>query len=209
MSVLIGCTGGIGSGKSTVAALLSARGAAVISADDLARAALRPGSAGHDVVLGRFGDDVRAPDGSLDRKQLARLVFSDAAARAELEAIVHPVVNAGIAARLSELEPQDRVVVLDSPLLVETRARARLGLDGLLVVDAPEDLAIDRLINLRKIEEADARARIAAQTSRGERLRAADFVIVNMGTLDELAQMADRAWSWIEAVAEGKRNQVR
>jgi dephospho-CoA kinase len=197
----IGCTGGIGAGKSTVSALLARDGAVVIDADEIARRATTAGGAAVEPVLARFGAPVTAPDGSIDRAALAAIVFHDPAARRDLEAIVHPLVAAEIARRRDAL-PHDAVAVLDVALLVETGGRARYGLDGLLVVDAPEDLCIERLVTGRKMDPRDARARIDAQATRTERLRAADFIILNLGTLEELAAMVDRAWEWIERLAE-------
>ena len=145
----------------------------------------------------RFGDAVLAGDGTVDRGALARVVFGDPAARAALEAIVHPVVRREVAAELEARRGSDEVVVVELPLLVETGGRDAYGLDGVIVVDAPVDLALDRLVRLRGLEPEDAHRRVAAQIDPGERLRAADFVVVNVGTTDELAQMADEAWRWL------------
>lgn len=193
----LGLTGGIGSGKSTVGAMLVERGAVLVDADLLARQAVSPGSEGLARVVERFGPSLLLPDGSLDRPRLAGLVFSDPAARADLDAIVHPLVGAAMAVRLAEEAATDHVVVLDIPLLAET-GRSRYSLAGVLVVDCPVDIAIERLVSGRQMERADAEARVAAQATREERLALADFVIVNMGTMEELAQMVGRAWEWIE-----------
>lgn len=195
--IAVGCTGGIGSGKSSFVALLAARGAVVVDADAIARHALDPGTPGHGAVVRRFGDAVLAGDGTVDRGALARVVFGDPAARAALEAIVHPVVRREVAAELEARRGSDEVVVVELPLLVETGGRDAYGLDGVIVVDAPVDLALDRLVRLRGLEPEDAHRRVAAQIDPGERLRAADFVVVNVGTTDELAQMADEAWRWL------------
>lgn len=196
--LVVGCTGGIGSGKSTVAALLGERGAVVVDADAIARAALEPSEPALDAVVERFGPGLVGEDGRLDRAGLAELVFCDPMARADLEAIVHPLVRRVIAERLDAERSGERVVVLDVPLLVETGGRQRYGVDAVLVVDAPEELAVARVVSTRRMTPDAARARAAAQVSRGERLRAADYVIVNIGSLDELAQMVDAAWRWIE-----------
>lgn len=198
--VRIGCTGPIGAGKSTVAAMLAAHGAQLIDADVLARAAIAVGTRGYDDVVARFGTDVVRADGSLDRQAIAAVVFADEAARRDLEAIVHPSVSWSISRELAETKAE--VVVLDVALLVETDGRDRYELDGVLVVDAPEDLCVARLVEHRGMDESAARARFAAQIDRVERLRAADFVILNLGTLDELAEMTERAWSWIGALAD-------
>jgi dephospho-CoA kinase len=200
--VRIGCTGAIGSGKSTVAAMLAAHGAVVIDADLLAREAISPRGPGYEAVVERFGTGVVLGDGSLDRGALAEVVFADAAARRDLEAIVHPVVAEGIAAQLARPELKDATVVLDVALLVETGGRRGYGLDGVLVVDAPEELCVARLVEHRSMSEAAARARLAAQLPRAQRLRAADFIIMNLGSLDELEAMVGEAWSWITALAE-------
>lgn len=181
-----------------MAARLAERGARVVDADALARAALAPGTPAHDAVLERF-PAAAAPGGGIDRGALARLVFADPAARAALEAIVHPLVAAATLAAIAGAGPGE-VVVIDAPLLVETDARRRYGLDGLLVVDAPEELLLARLAE-RGMDPDDARARLAAQATRAERLRAADYVIVNIGSLEELRAMADAAWSWIATLA--------
>jgi dephospho-CoA kinase len=194
---VVGLTGGIGSGKSSVAGMLARLGAVVVDADEIARAVVRPGGEAYDGVVRRFGKDVIGDDGVIDRRALAAVVFGDDAARTDLEAIVHPAVGRVIAARLLEEAATDHVVVLDVPLLVESGGRRRYPVDGVLVVDAPEDVALERLVRLRGMSEEDARARIAAQASREERLEAADFVIRNVGTIDELAEMVERAWRWM------------
>jgi dephospho-CoA kinase len=197
VSTVVGLTGGIGSGKSTVSAMLIRRGAVVIDADVIAREVVEPGKEAYEEVVRRFGDSVKGPDGGLDRPALAAIVFADASARADLEAIVHPAVGAVLLERLAAEVGTDHVVVLDIPLLVEAGGRRRYPLAGVLVVDAPEDIALERLVVLRGMPEEAARARVAAQAAREERLRLADFVILNIGTLDELEEMVERAWEWI------------
>jgi dephospho-CoA kinase len=172
------------------------RGAVIVDADQLSRAATAVGGPAVAPIVERFGDGVLAADGTLDRAGLASVVFADPVARLDLEAIVHPIIDDAVLDALTRVGPGE-IAVVDSPLLVETNGRERFGLDGLLVVDAPEDIALDRLVRLRKMNESDARARMAAQCTRTERVRAADFIIMNMGTLDELAEMVDRAWHWM------------
>ncbi|HXZ83450.1 MAG TPA: dephospho-CoA kinase [Acidimicrobiales bacterium] len=201
--VVIGCTGGIGSGKSTVAALLERRGARIVDTDALARGVTAPGTPGHRAVVARFGAQIIAPDGSLDRQALAALVFSDPAARRDLEAIVHPLVFAAMSRELAAIPPGE-VVVCVLPLLAETDARHRYGLDGVLVVDAPEDLVVERLVRDRGMDETDARSRIAAQADRFQRVALADYVILNAGTLAELEEMTERAWHWIERLGKAE-----
>jgi dephospho-CoA kinase len=207
--IVIGLTGGIGSGKSTVAAKLVERGAVLVDADALAREVVEPGRPAFDKVVQRFGDKVVAPDGTLDRRAIAGIVFNDAAALADLNAIVHPDVGAEVGARLSAQAGSDHVVVLDVPLLVEGGAADRFGLAGVLVVDAPVDIALERLVNERHMDRSDAEARIANQASREERIRRADFVIMNMGTLEELDEMVARAWSWIDGLHSAARSDAR
>jgi dephospho-CoA kinase len=195
--ITIGVTGGLGSGKSTVVHLLASHGAEVVDADQLARSALEVGTPSFDAAVARFGSGILGPDGTIDRPALGKIVFADPEARRDLEAIVHPVVREGTLARIDALSGTDRVLVLDLPLLVESGGRERYRIDGVLVVDSPIDLAIERVVRDRGLDEADARARIAAQVDPGERLRAADFIIMNLGSLDELALMVDGAWNWI------------
>lgn len=200
--VAIGCTGGIGSGKSTVAALLERRGARIVDADAISHAVIAPGTPGSSAVVERFGAGILDPDGSIDRRALAALVFADQAALRDLEAIVHPLVSVALRQELATSAPDD-VVVCVLPLLAETDARMRYGLDGVLVVDAPEDLALERLVHDRQMDEADARSRIAAQADRFARIAVADYVILNIGSLEELDEMTEGAWHWIERLAHG------
>ena len=195
--VAIGLTGGIGSGKSTVAALLARRGARLVDADAIAHAVIAPGTPGHAAAVGRFGETVLSTNGSIDRRALAALVFADPAARRDLEAIVHPLVAAVVRREIASGDA-GQVVVCELPLLAETGARSRWGLDAVLVVDAPEELVIERLCRDRQMDEADTRARIATQAERPARLALADYVIDNDGTLGELDEMVEGAWRWIE-----------
>ena len=200
MQVVVGLTGGIGSGKSTVAALLAERGAEIIDADALARASMTPAGAAYHAVVSRFGTGVVSADGTIDRAALAGVVFADPAARADLEAIVHPCVRAGVAELVAAGAGRDRVVVVEIPLLAESPA-ARPGLDAIIVVDCPEDVAVARLVAQRGMSEPDARARVAAQVSREDRLAIADFVIDNSGSRDQLETEVNRCWTWLAAAA--------
>ncbi|MGI8806295.1 MAG: dephospho-CoA kinase [Acidimicrobiales bacterium] len=173
--------------------MLAARGAVVVDADLLAREAVAVGTEGFRAVVERFGAGVVAPDGSLDRRALAALVFEDPAALADLNAIVHPPVRAVIGDRLAELEGTDAVVVLEIPLLVESGRS--YGESAVIVVDCPEDVAIHRLVDRRGMDETDARRRLAAQVPRAQRLAAADVVIDNSGPLDALNPQVDRLWA--------------
>ena len=199
--VVVGLTGGIGSGKSTVAAMLAERGAVVIDADAVAREAVAPGGPAHQPVTDRFGPGILAADGTVDRRRLAAVVFADPAERAALEAIVHPAVRAGVAERVAaEAAAGTRLVVVEIPLLAESPS-AGAGLQAVVVVDCPEDVAVARLVARREMAEADARARIAAQASRSERLALADFVVDNAGPPEQLAAEVGRCWRWLEALA--------
>ena len=197
--LVLGLTGGIGSGKSTVAAMLADRGAVVIDADVVAREVVEPGGPAYDAVVDRFGPGVVAADGSIDRPALARIVFGNPSALADLNALTHPVIADVVGEHLSAEAGTDHVVILDVPLLVETQgARARCA--AVVVVDCPEDIAVRRLVEQRAMVEADVRSRMAAQATRNERLALADYVIDNSGGRDELAVEVDRCWDWIEAL---------
>ena len=192
--LLVGLTGGIGSGKSTVSAMLAERGAVVIDADALTREVQAPGGAAYQPIIDRFGDDILLADGTIDRPKLAAIAFADKATLKELEAIVHPEVGTLLTERLAEQSGTDHVVLLDVPLMVET---GRIPPGGMIVVDCPVDVAVQRLVEQRGMDEADARRRIAAQVSREDRLAKADFVVDNRGTREDLAREVDRAWRWL------------
>ncbi|MEC5199721.1 dephospho-CoA kinase [Arthrobacter sp. PL16] len=187
----IGLTGGIAAGKSAVAAELGRLGAVIVDADLLARAVVEPGTEGLDEVVAAFGPGVLGTDGALDRPALGRLVFRDRSERERLNAIVHPRVRAE-AARLIERAPGDAVVVEDIPLLVETRQAARFHL--VIVVDAPDEQRIARMVERRGMDPGDARQRITAQASRAERLAAADAVLVNDRALNDLLTATTVLW---------------
>lgn len=187
----IGLTGGIGSGKSTVAALLAARGARIVDADRVAREVVEPGTPGLEAVAAAFGPGVLTPDGALDRPALAAVVFADPDARRRLDGIVHPLVRAR-AAELVAAAPPDAVVVQDVPLLVETGQAG--SYDLVLVVEADLDTRVRRLVG-RGLSEDDARARIAAQASDGQRRAVADVVLDNSGTVEELEVQVERFWA--------------
>jgi dephospho-CoA kinase len=170
----------------------------VIDADAIVRELQQPGTPVFAAMVERFGREIVAPDGTLDRAAVADRVFGDPEALADLNAIVHPAVGAEIARRLEELAPTDAVVVLDVPLLVESKNPYPVA--GLLVVDVDPEVAVRRLVEHRGMREADVRARMARQASREERLARADHVIDNSGTLDDLARQVDEAWAWIEGL---------
>lgn len=201
--IVVGLTGGIGSGKSTVALGLVRRGAALIDADAIVREQQVPLSPVFAAMVERFGERIVAADGTLDRAAVAGLVFSDSDALADLNAIVHPPVGREIRRRLAELVGTDQIVVLDIPLLGEGLAKGqqpRYRTSGILVVDTPPDVAVDRLVTSRGFSAEDARARIAAQLPRNERLALADWVIDNAGDLELLEGAIDAAFDWASSL---------
>ena len=193
--ILVGLTGGIGSGKSTVSAALAERGAVVVDADAIVHELQSPGQPVLAAMVERFGEGILHADGSLDRKAVAALVFGDADALKDLGEIVHPPVRDEIFRRVVEQDDTDNVVVLDIPLLTESGWE---GLIGTIVVDLDPEIAVARLVEHRDFDEADARARIAKQATREERLEKAAFVVDNSGSLDDLAPQIDACWAWIE-----------
>jgi dephospho-CoA kinase len=191
--LLVGLTGGIGSGKSTVARLLEKRGAVVFDADLLAREAVEPGTPGHAAVIERFGADVLAPGGELDREALASIVFADPAARRDLEQIVHPEVRRLFAEGSEAYRDTDRVVVFSAPLLVETGMHT--AFEVLVVVSATVATQIERLMRQRGMSEPSIRARIDAQAPLEDKAAAADFLVDNEGSLDELESQVQQLWN--------------
>ena len=198
--VVVAVTGGIGSGKSTVARLLARRGAVVIDADRIAREVVEPTGPSYDAIVEHFGPGVVGSDGRLDRAALAARVFTDPAELAILNAITHPAIAAAVAARVAEHAGSDRFVVVDIPLL-DADSKDRYGFAGVIVVDAPVELAVRRLVEQRGLSEADARARMDSQMAREERRRLGDVFIDNGGTPGELAAAVAEAWRWIERLA--------
>lgn len=195
--ILLGLTGGIGSGKSTVSALLAARGAVIIDADAITRELQAPGAPLLAELAAKFGGSIIAVDGSLDRPALAAIAFSDPEALKALNAIVHPAVAAEMDRRLTEQRNTDNVVVLDIPLLAEN---PRKGLSGIVVVDVPVETAVSRLVDQRGMTAEDAHARIAKQASREQRAAIADRIIDNSGTLAELERSVDEVWAWAQGL---------
>lgn len=194
-SMRVGLTGGIGAGKSTVARLLAERGAVVIDADAIAREVLEPGTAGLAEVVTRFGEAILAPDGSLDRPALAAAVFADPGARAELNAIVHPLVGARSAELMAAAAP-DAIVVYDVPLLVESELSE--GFDAVVVVEADPTTRVHRLAG-RGMTGQDARARMDAQASDDQRRAVAHEVLANDATPAVLAAEVDQLWARLTA----------
>jgi dephospho-CoA kinase len=196
--LLVGLTGGIGSGKSEVARRLVAHGAVLIDADVVAREVVEPGTPGLAAVVAEFGEGVLLPDGSLDRERLGSIVFADADRRAALNAIVHPLVGERMR-ELRDAAPDGSVVVYDVPLLTENDLAGMY--DTVVVVDAPVETQVARLVGIRGMTEEAARARIAAQATRERRRAIADHVIDNSGTLDELYAQVDALWVELAARA--------
>ena len=194
----MGLTGGIGAGKSTVARLLAEHGAVVVDADQLAREAVEPGTAGLSEIAQAFGASVLAADGSLNRAALAGVVFADPLQLERLNAIVHPRVHALTAQALDGL-PDDAIAVNDIPLLVEVGAAGRY--DVVVVVEADERVRVDRLVRGRGLSEADARARMHAQAGWADRAAVADLVVDNTGSYEELVRDVDLLWDQLTARA--------
>jgi dephospho-CoA kinase len=193
--LLVGLTGGIGSGKSTVSAMLAERGAEIVDADQIAREVVLPGEPAWHKIRDHFGQGVLLPDGSIDRKALAEVVFGDEAKLALLNEITHPPMFERIADRLEAARDRDAVVVLDAALLIETGLARRV--DVLLVVDLPEETQVRRL-GAKGMPAEQARARISAQLSREERKSRADLVIDNSGSVEDLAREVEEAWTELE-----------
>ncbi len=190
--LLVGLTGGIASGKSTVSAMLAERGAEVVDADHIARQVVMPGTPAWCKIRDHFGPGVLFQDGSIDRQALADLVFADPAKLTLLNEITHPAIFARIADRLEAHHDQDVVVVLDAALLIE--AGLADGVDVLVVIHSPREIQVERLAS-KGMGERDAGARIAAQLAPEQRLERADIVIDNTGSLEELGRRVDQLWA--------------
>jgi dephospho-CoA kinase len=185
-------TGGIGAGKSEVSRRLAARGVVLIDGDAIAREVVRPGTPGLAAIAGEFGDGVLLPDGTLDRPKLGGIVFGDPERLARLNAITHPLIGLR-SQELFDSAPQDAIVVYDMPLLAEGNL-ASLH-DVVIVVDVPVETQLERLVTNRGMTEADARARIAAQATREQRLAIADHVIDNSGSYEDLDAQVEVVWA--------------
>ncbi len=196
--IVVGLTGGIGSGKSTVSQLLARRGAVIIDADAIVHELQQPHAPLLDELSARFGDEIITPDGALDRAKLAELAFADDDdAVRDLNAIVHPAVRTEIARRVRAHAGTDRVVVLDIPLITERNA---YPMAALVVVDVPIEVAVERVVAERAMSEAEVRARMAKQIPRERRLEIADRVIDNSGDRDALERQVDDVWAWMHTL---------
>ncbi|WP_419944926.1 dephospho-CoA kinase [Candidatus Poriferisodalis sp.] len=203
--LIVGLTGGIGAGKSTVADLLAGHGAAVVDVDALGREILAPGGPAVSGVLDRFGAELAASDGGIDRPALARIVFNDADELAALNEISHPAVNQLLDERIEAIAAaaDAEVVVLDMAVLVESTLgrETRFPYEVVVTVEAPPDVRLERLAE-RGMTEADARARLGSQATDDQRRDAADFVIANGGVPDELAEVTSQLWDALQRLAD-------
>ncbi len=195
--ILIGLTGGIGCGKSEVSGLLADRGAIIIDADLIVRELQRPGEEIFNKIVEIFGSSVIAEDGSLNRGAVANEVFKDKVTLKKLNDLIHPVVRGVMNERVKSYSDTLKIVVLDIPLLVEN---PREGLDGVVVVDLDPEIAVARIVDQRKMNIDDARARVANQSSREQRKAIANFIIDNSGDRKALNLQVEAAWSWINAL---------
>ncbi|MFE5870504.1 dephospho-CoA kinase [Streptomyces roseifaciens] len=187
----VGLTGGIGAGKSEVSRLLASYGAVIVDSDRIAREVVEPGTPGLAAVVAEFGEAVLTPEGTLDRPRLGAVVFADPDRLAVLNAIVHPLVRAR-SAELEAAAAPDAVVVHDVPLLAENGLAPLYDL--VLVVDAGAETRLDRLVRLRGMTPDEARARMAAQATREDRLAVADVVIDNDGPVEALRRRVEKVW---------------
>jgi dephospho-CoA kinase len=192
--ILVGLTGGIGSGKSVISSQLASHGAVIVDADVIVRELQLPGQRVFDDIVARFGESVLSSSGHLDRAALASLVFGDTEALGDLNRIVHPAVGREMMRRIDDQRATKNVVVLDVPLLVEN---PRTGLSGTLVVDLDPEIAVERLVAQRGFTETEARARISRQASRTARRAVADWIIDNSGSRLDLARQVGLAWRWM------------
>lgn len=199
MAYVVGLTGGIGSGKSTVSALLAERGAIVIDADAIVHDLQRAGQPVFDEMVSTFGSDIVGPDGELDRPKVAAMVFADPEKRNTLTSIVWPKVGERVVNALAEA-PDDAIVVLDVPLMAETPEGSRRNAQVVIVVDASRETQLDHL-ERKGVSREDGERRMAAQASREDRLKIADYVIDNNGGLDDLARQVDELWAKLEEAA--------
>jgi dephospho-CoA kinase len=191
--LLVGLTGGIGAGKSTVADLLAERGAVIVDADEVARAVVEPGQPALSKLVERFGSGVLDADGRLDRSALAKLAFVDDESRRDLEAITHPAINDEFSRRVADA-PTDAVVVLDVPLLVESPQARKRGYQTVIVVEAPREVRLTRL-EARGVDRADAEARMSAQVGDEERRKLATYIVDNSGDRPALERQIDEIWA--------------
>jgi dephospho-CoA kinase len=198
---LIGLTGAIGSGKSSVSALFERKGAIIIDGDGIAKQLQQQGSPTLQKMVDEFGD-ILLDSGELDRAKVAKLVFGDSEMLKRLNAIMHPAIGVEILRQIELNIATDNVVVLDMPLLVEN---PRDGMSGLVVVDVDPEVAISRLVQFRNMNEEDARRRMASQASREDRLKVADRIIDNSGSPEDLGSQVDDVWDWFATLPNAQQ----
>ena len=203
----VGLTGGIGSGKSTVAELLVQRGAVLIDADQVARDVVAPGGPAYQPVIDRFGPGIVAADGTIDRPALAALAFADDESRLALNSITHPAIGVAMIEARDAHEGTDDIVVLAIPLLTAVH-RDTVKLHKVVVVDTPTDVALERLLSQRGFGRADAEARMRSQVSREERMKEADYVLDNSGDRSTLEAEVDKLWAWLLGAREELRTRA-
>jgi dephospho-CoA kinase len=203
----VGLTGGIGSGKSAVADLLVARGADLIDADQVARDVVAPGGPAYQPLIDRFGPEILAADGTIDRKALAAVAFADEETRLELNAITHPAIGIAMIQARDALADTDDIDVLAIPLLTALH-RETVKLHKVVVVDTPTDVALERLLSQRGFDRADAEARIRSQISREERAKEADYVLDNSGDREALEIEVAKLWDWLQDAAAERSTQA-
>lgn len=194
LAKLVGLTGGIGAGKSTVSKKLDELGALIVDSDEIARKVVSPGSDGLRLVIENFGNDMLASDGSLDRTKLASLVFADSAKVQMLNSLLHPLIEHEIKRLIACYRDDYEVIVVVIPLLFETNAKERYQIDKVIVVDLPEDLAIERVSQSRGLSVNHIRSRMANQMSRSDRLASADYVVDNSASFADLELQVNRIW---------------
>jgi dephospho-CoA kinase len=203
----VGLTGGIGSGKTAVADLLVGHGAVLIDADQVARDVVAPGGPAYQPLIDRFGPGIVAADGTIDRPALAALAFADEESRLALNGITHPAIGVAMIEARDVHEGTDDIVVLAIPLLTAAH-REVMKLHKVVVVDAPTNVALERLLSQRGFDRADAEARIGSQISREERVKDADFVLDNSGDRAALEREVDALWAWLLGAREEQRAQA-
>ncbi len=194
--LLVGLTGGIGAGKSTVAGVLGDLGAVVLDADAVAREVVEPGTPAFTALIQQFGQEIVGSDGHLDRPRLAEIAFASERSRLALEAITHPAIHAEFGRRMS-IAPTDAILVMDVPLLVESGTAAERGYEAVIVVESPRDIRLDRL-EQRGLGRSDAEARMAAQATDADRRLIATYVVDNSGDLAGLTEQVQRIWIDLE-----------
>jgi dephospho-CoA kinase len=195
--LVVGLTGGMGAGKSAVADLLVAHGAVLVDADQVARDVVAPGAPAYGPLVEHFGTGILAADGTIDRPALAKVAFADEESRRQLNALTHPAIGTALLEARAAHAGTDSIVVMAIPLLTEAH-RSTMGLDVVVVVDCPTEVALERLVSQRGFSRTDAEARIRSQISREERLEHADYVVDNSGDLVALEAAVAALWRWLE-----------